>query len=359
MKRYKEELERFHLQDEQRQILKAAMIKETKQHKQRHKAVFAMTCICILIGAFSIVLSQYAHLPHAVLSSVRGLKEQSDQWHQHTPQEYEFLGGFGMTLGVIQSETMEEAGNSYPKVETLPVYEYKQSDPLSAKTATLSQEECHARISDMKRRLSMKEDIETTGIEFQVSNEVMTLSIRDDGVMELFMKQEIKSNQHNSNDILTWAKQYTKLYQQIALITDPVYHISESFTGSYEVIITQAKDWLPIYEEGKNALIFSIREGHAIITIPDKSQLKDLGEYQVIDVQEAKKELLNGNYYYAIANTDFHEDDIIGYDMTYPNLPGVRTFLPYRLPVYRFYIKKSEGIYKFDVVAVEGDFPVT
>lgn len=344
------------LTKEQKEYLKRTMANEHQIGRTRHHGVLVFACICILIaGSLPFLLSKDAKLHNAVVSYVSGLQQQPELWHKVTPKAYDYLGGFGMTQGVIHSKTMTEAGNRYPEVEKLPVYEYQNADLLSAKTAVLSEEEQLQRIMEMKDLLGMKEAVKQDEIAPSVENQTMKLSIEEDGLMHLSMKQTLTIDQQNEDEVLASAKQYVELYQLIAQIDDPIYHMSESAAGTYEVVITQASTKLPIYYEGTAQIIFSIQESHPHIYITDQSQLNELGEYPVINVEEARKQLLRGNYYYAFSNTEFEDTDIIGYDLTYPNLNNIRTFLPYRLPVYRFYIQKEEGIYKFDVVAINQD----
>lgn len=344
------------LTKEQKEHLKRSMANKRPIYENRHRGVLAFACACILIAsALPFLLSKGARLHNAVVSYVSGLQQQPDLWRKATPEAYDYLGGFGMTQGVIHSKTMAEAGNRYPQVTKLPVYEYQNADLLSAKTAVLSKEEQLQRITELKDLLGMKETIQQDEIAPSVENQTMKLSIEEDGLMHLSMKQTLTIDQQNADEVLASAKQYIELYQLIAQIDDPIYHMSESVAGTYEVVITQASTKLPIYYEGTAQIIFSIQESHPHIRIPDQSQLKELGEYPVISIDEARKQLLRGNYYYAFSNTEFDDTDIIGYDLTYPNLNNIRTFLPYRLPVYRFYIQKEEGIYKFDVVAIDQD----
>ena len=138
-------------------------------------------------------------------------------------------------------------------------------------------------------------------------------------------------------------------------MTSPVYHVIEYGSG-LEVLITQKSEHAPVYEEGNQEIHFTIKEvvdhAYPCIVLPYQENLKVVKTLPLIDKEEAENILLQGGYYFFSDNPQFEQKDIIGYDVLYPTLTKVRTFLPYRLPVYRFYILKENGIYYFDVLAI-------
>lgn len=373
MQKYKEELDRFQLNEQQLQSLKTALSKqEEKQMRRPRSKVMAICatfilCLCVLSVLRLQLSSELAWLDLSQMQGtfVNGIQKLMG----YKPIYYDYLVGFGYheQNGILKSDTKGEVGNTYPKMDSLPVYRYREYKDNLGHTYPYRDETYRAKLEEVKQILSLEGEIQKsiTG-QYFLENKQVYVKVEEDASVILQFKESIPASiLHNSDRILDYAKQYRDLYTKLADITSAMYHVTENAGGNYEIIITQKSEKAPIYEEGKASISFSIVGSSssfhqdeettyvAQIRFYDVDQLIYLKDMPLISVEEAKAILLKGGYYYAFQNTEFNENEIVGYDMVYPHDESMITFLPYRLPVYRFYIQKENGIYRFDVIAIQ------
>ena len=360
MRKYQDELNRFQLNEQQLQELKAGVY----QHHDRSchrlvKPIAGLLIVCLLcVGAVLVFQEKESN---RIADTPSFTPKDDKQQIAYEPTHYDFLGGMGGwdTIGILSSDTMDEKGNRYPQVNSLPIYRYEHYIDNTGREYGYPDAYYQKKMTTLKQQLALTGELQkNVAGEYYIEDTTMVAKIQHSAEITITMKQSVDpSILNNSREIFTCAKQYQSYYQKIAGITSPVYHISETTMGNYEVIVTQKSEQPAIHEEGKAMIIFQLAGDengahHPQIRINDLDNLTFVKDAPVITQEQAKEILLQGGYYYSYQNTEFTKDDIIGYDMVYPDLGSALTFLPYRIPVYRFYIQKEKGIYLFDVIAI-------
>lgn len=355
MKNYKDDLNHFKLDEHQIAQLKY-QVKTKKTSKHRSKILLPMG-ISILAVLLILYLIPKPNVLHHAISYVSTLPIDTET-KIYQPQNYDWLMGGGFSVKIDTSKR-DQYRNTYEKVKELPIYQYQKVDIQSGEVNGFQDQTYQERITFAKQLLHMDGEIQPSSddnMKYYIEDHEKVVSVKADAAIDIQYKQEVDQTViYDSEQMLQLAKQYQDIYKQTRNVTSPVYHVIE-YGSSLEVLITQKSEHAPVYEEGNQAIHFTIKEvvNHAYpcIVLPYQENLKVIKTLPLIDKEEAENILLQGGYYYFTDNPQFKREDIIGYDVLYPTLTKIRTFLPYRLPVYRFYILKENGIYYFDVLAI-------
>lgn len=356
MKKYKDDLNHFKLDENQIAQLKY-QVKTNQRNTKHRKKLYLPIGIIIITAILIILLIPKSHESHGVISNLPNIPPIENE--VYTPQSYDWLGG-GISNSIFDKSRKDVYNNTYEDVKALPVYRYEKVDVQAAEINGFEDDILLDRIQSAKKQLQMEGAIQSSDTydrKYYVEDDEKNVSVYQDASLHIQYKQEMSEDSiHDSEKILELAKQYTSIYAKTRNITSPIYHVIETGPNTLEVLITQKSEKAPIYAEGKDAIYFTIKQdveaAYPCIVLPYKDNLQEVEMMALISKEEAEKKLLQGDYYYFFNRTDFTKEDIIGYDVLYPTLEKIRTFLPYRLPVYRFYILKAEGIYFCDVIAI-------
>lgn len=356
MKKYKDDLNHFQLNENQIAQLKY-QVKTNQKYTKHRKKVYLPIGIVIISIILIIVFIPKPYVSFDAIAHLPNLPQMEKK--TYTPQGYDWLGG-GMSTSIIDKSQKEIYQNTYADVKTLPVYRYQNIDVQAAEINGFEDRILKEQIQQVMKQLQMEKQLQTSDNYNEVyiaEDDEKQVVVYQDASVHIQYKQTVdKDGIHDNNEMLELAKQYQAVYAKTRNITSPIYHVMETGPNALEVLITQKSENVPVYAEGKDAIHFTIKEqgevAYPCIVLPYQKNLIEVDKMPLISKDEAEEKLLQGEYYYFFNRTEFTKEDIIGYDVLYPTLDKIRTFLPYRLPVYRFYILKAEGIYFCDVVAI-------
>ncbi|RGB64301.1 MULTISPECIES: hypothetical protein [Erysipelotrichaceae] len=359
MKKYKDDLNHFKLDEQQIAQLKY-QVKTNQTVKKRRKKIYLPVGIVIITAILIIFLIPKPHVSYGAITYLPNIPQIEKK--TYTPQSYDWLGG-GIFDSLFDKNRKDVYDNTYEDIKALPVYRYQNVDLQAAEIGDFEDNVLKERMQLVKEQLQMEGQIQSSNdydVRYHLEDDEKNVSVYRDASIHIQYKQEIeRSTISNSEKMLQLAKQYQSVYAQTRKITSPIYHVIETGPDALEVLITQKSENAPIYAEGKDAIHFTIIDtleaAYPCIVLPYQKNIEEVDTMPLISKEEAEEKLLQGDYYYFFHHTEFTKEDIIGYDLLYPTLKRIRTFLPYRLPVYRFYILKAEGIYFCDVVAITSD----
>ncbi|MEG2801829.1 MAG: hypothetical protein RR890_07900 [Longicatena sp.] len=359
MKKYKEELDRFSLTKEHKQALKNAMMEPSFTPKRKQHVLIFASVICLVL--LSVVLLQ-KQMPHqAEPIAINKIEDEVSYEQCYKPQWYRSYGGLGISKKMDSSSPFLEIKKNETRtiqtdIKELSVYEYERTKNERGEFKRYDDEEYRITLSAIANKLGIHNAL-TSDVRdrvYKIESDKLTLRVKENDSVSII------GNERYASDISSDAKQMVELaktfFPQVQSATDiknPTYQLLTR-NNTYEVMINEkAKE--------QKSVVFSIEETYDTktsepifcpsINIPNVKHQREIGKLSILDVKEATKTLLEGGYTSNnIPVFSLTSKNIVGVELIYSDDTFIN-YLPYRLPIYRFYVNVKDTIYSADVIA--------
>ncbi|MEG0981358.1 MAG: hypothetical protein RSE52_06345 [Erysipelotrichaceae bacterium] len=361
MKKYKDELDHIQLSEEDKKNL-FTYISNQKEPKQRSIPFFKYAIGIACIFAFLFFVSTN------LISKDKDIKVKEVVYQQlYEPQWYQSFGGMGSSSKCentnefiqLNKDNLHPINKTYTFKDHLPVYEYERYYDQHGVYEPYEDAFYINQLKPYAAALKIEEEPSKVNQSFEIKNEAYHLKSKVNGDIEILGTTLKKGNFDDHPDLLLKeAKAFFSKIKATTKIDKPNYRI-EMAANHYYVSIYETKDSL--YYEPNQAITFQLnyvsdQEYQPCMILPDVDhhQVK-VKDFPIMPLDEAVKTLLQGGYtsinYPKEALT---KKDIIRWEYLYTDSSFIN-YLPYRIPIYRFYIEKKDELYYLDVVAIKKD----
>lgn len=385
MKKYKEELQRFALSEEDKKNLKYSVLQSDTNKKQKSSRIpyvrFATFALVTMLFIFFLISPQHevemisgGKLGFALDGDGLNLsRAETDPNKRYTPQDGSFIGGLGAaggdcTVGKTGNANDYTYGGAIKETEpsTLPIYDIKQVSEEEKKSFLAKV------ISDLKLTVSFDNSKGT----LYDTDKQMSIQQEYNGDITITGSQAIDLEYDESDKYL---EQYgygiDLMMDYVDTYEDEILKPLGFRHASYSVILEQLSSYsILISEDGGNEYD-NQKECRSVTFRLEKLDLE--GEYSFkfypvfhikagldvsfnrtitpISLKEAETILWKNGFYSSIHHRQLYEtDEVINYDIVYRNFKN-RKEEPvyfYQLPCYRFYVKTGSGMRALDVIAI-------
>lgn len=370
MKHYKEELRRFSLSKEDKQTLLHGLMQEEKctcsYHRYRY-AVLPVLCVCVLV---LLLVPKAQDEPAAAVYKPKFAYEQV-----YEPDHYVPIAGAASGVADpvsnmqefldLNQEHLHSVYDTYDAKQALPVYRYERIYDMKKGFPRYADAYYRQRIFEVASMLGVDGGLQegTWRDVYVIENDTIRITIRDSGDIALLGKDmQFDTLEVSSNEILTSAKDYYEKFKAVLPIQVPSFRI-EASQANYKVQILEYENADYVYFDENTYAQFSIvmdyigAESELIyrpeLVIYQRSHEMQLGEYTIISPREAQQSLLQGRYIaYALPAISITARDVVGWELCYSD-DAYENFLPYRIPLYSFYVIKNGNLYRMDVPALQ------
>lgn len=348
-------------------VSKAKNTKKTSL-KPWQGAIAACLCIAILCGVFAAISNK-----DAVIDTDQG-KDISSNTQKDTDNELPKLNatfkvsGMGFEGYMYYSPDEIENGNPWSEdavIDTLPVYKNLSYDPYGVGIPTgLSQEKMLENLNTVLEFFGIKDTVQITYdtdggeevTQIVATSDFCKINSYADGAVTLEfspalkLPETLKMTYHTTSDEEAKATlEYLCNKYSMLLNFEEVCYVSDA--GDYNIYGERTRDY-KAYDASNDIIgdilnynLYSARfscndEGKLwIIRLPaDSSIYEKIGDYPIINVEQAKKLLLNGNYATSVPCEMPGEDKIVKVELIYRASKSDEVAMPY----YRFYVDVTD-----------------
>lgn len=363
MKSYKEELDRFTLSEQQKAQLKQSV--QAQEQRCLKPSFFSFQRVAMLIVLLFVISISYGLLFNKEQGSLASLSLSSGVDMElysclkgNQPKAYQSYGSGGMedSSSIIEKDFGELLTSREEASKSLPVYEKRYHKLLFGESqAVFSQEELFMVLQTAKEKLGIKQELQKSVAfsVYEVESDQYKLSIDESGTITMRMKHVLDPSIVEQADVfMQTVKENYPIMENLLPFQNPKVELTTASTFAqlrFSAVITEKDTPYPYVEVGYDT---EGKKGSLVVKIPYEKNIKQRKMMPIITKEQAETLLLHGEYFYTKHVKDVDKEDILSCHIQYLDEESYPDFVPYRLPVYRFYVKDNEEIVALDVVAV-------
>ena len=376
MQKYKDELQRFSLSEEDKMALKQAVLHQENACHQQKKRIPYMRYATLAVSLLLVmVVSLFLFRNKGITGDSGGVNFQLSELVQttkYTPQAYQIGGAGG--LGGAKTGT----ANTYTyggflideKPTSLPVYDMYEPEA----------EVKNANLIDILNKFEPDKEIQLKGMNVY-NDEMLSAILYPTGEIIVTLQTPIDVEYDSQKDpflsefnnnidfMMTHVDTYVKQYLKPFGFTDVTYSVLKDDIGGAEILITQkggnrydnAKETKKVtFKINAEAVQENEMKLYPSFSFSTSINISVIDEYPIYTQEEATSILLRGGYYKFGMETNyiFTKDDILYADIIYENFNKSlkeHTML-YKLPCYRFFVNIDGRTVALDVIATKQEY---